>query len=207
MNTVDTTLVILMAEICIFLLVMAAGALFFFRRRRNNELSTINQFIDQLEEQAIFKNKPLDHLLTVACGLDRKTVEATLEQVSESERALLQNVIQLLLQREMGLLGEIDKNIGRLSEPYCQLLGEMATHHTVAAEGSDDDLKKINEQLVRQLDVALQTIDEITAEYTRAFSGNQTALELENSGKKMQQIFQLAERNIRQAMNHHGESQ
>jgi predicted transcriptional regulator len=107
----------------------------------------------------------------------------------------------------MGLLGEIDKNIGRLSEPYCQILGEMATHHTVAAESSDDDLKKINEQLVRQLDVALQTIDEITAEYTRAFSGNQTALELENSSKKMQQIFQSAERNIRQAMIHHGDSQ
>jgi hypothetical protein len=207
MNTVDTTLVILMAEICIFLLVIAVGTLFFFRHRRNKEMNTLNQFIDQLEEQATFKNKPLDHLLTVACGLDRNTVDTTLGQVIESERTLLQNVIQLLLQREMGLLGEIDKNIGRLSEPYCRLLSEMGTHHTAVAANADDDLKKINEQLVKQLEVALQTIDEITAEYTRAFSGNQTALELENSGKKMQQIFQLAERNIRQAMNHHGDSQ
>ncbi len=204
MNIVDTTLVILMAEICIFLLAIALGTLFFFRRRRSQEMNTINQFIDQLEEQAAFKNKPLDHLLAVACNLDRKTVEQTLEQVGASERALLQNVIKLLLQREMGLLGEIDKNIGSLSEPYCQLLSEMATHHAVAAGNADDGLKKINEQLVRQLDVALQTIDEITAEYTRAFSGNQTALELENSSKKMQQIFQMAERNIRQAMNQSG---
>lgn len=203
MNIVDTTLLILMAEICGLMLVLALGAWFYFRRRRNQEMNTLNQFIDQLEEQAAFKNKPLDHLLTVACGLDRKTVDGTLEQVSDSERALLQSIIQLLLQREMSLLGEIDKNIGRLSEPYCQLLSAMATHQTVSAN-ADEGLKQINEQLVKQLDVALQTIDEITAEYTRAFSGNQTALELENSSKKMQQIFQVAERNIKQAMGSNG---
>jgi hypothetical protein len=43
----------------------------------------------------------------------------------------------------------------------------------------------------------MQTIDDITGEYTRVFSGNQSALELENSSKKMLQIFHDAEHCIR----------
>lgn len=202
MNIFDTSLMILMAEVSILLITLAIAAFFISRSKRNKEINTINQFIDQLEEQAEFKNKSLDQLLSIACGFDRKTVDATLTQVNDSERALLQSVIQLLLQRELGILDEIDKNIGLLSEPYCQLLNNISTDHAAVADNADANLKRINEQLVRQLDAALQTIDEITAEYTRAFSGNQTALELENSSKKMQQIFQSAERNIKHAMQH-----
>ncbi len=211
MKTLDTTLMILMAEVSILLVVIAIALFCISRSRRNKEIDTIHQFIDQLEEQVASKNKPLDQLLTGVCGLDRDTVDNTLKQINGAERALLQNVIQLLLQRELSLLYEIDKNLSRLSEPYCLLLGNKvagvdpagqagSTEKAAPTGKADANLAQVNEQLVRQLDTALKTIDEISAEYARVFSGNQTALELENSSKKMLQIFQMAEINIKQSM-------
>ncbi len=207
MKLFDTTLMMLMMEVSVLLVVVAISVFFIFRRKQNQEINALHVFIDQMEEQATFKNKPLDQLLTEVCGLDRHTVDATLSQINGSERALLQNIIQLLLQRELGLLNEIDKNLGSLSEPYCQLLGQMAKAMSASPNTRmDSGMKIINEQLVRQLDSALNTIDEITAEYTRVFSGNQTALELENSSKKMLQIYRQAESTIKQLMQPQGDA-
>lgn len=193
MMALDSALVILMAEALFALLALAVTLFFIYRRKRNQEINAIDSFISQLDEQAELKNQPLDHLLSKTCGLDKKTVQTTLQEVSESERALTQKVIELFLQREMGMLNEIDQCIGNLSEPYCKLLAHMSSAQdkpAAAPAGNAEALERINQQLVRQLDTAMQTIDEITSEYTRVFSGNQTELELENSSKKMLQIFQ-----------------
>lgn len=205
MMVFDSALMIFMAEALAVLIVSILGIWFFFRRKRSREFAAINQFIDQLDEAAELKNKPLSQLLNNGCGLSEAQIESVLLEITESERALFQRVIQLFLQREMTLLPEIDQSIGSLSEPYCRVIGNMASHHSQGGGTSSNDdnshagaLERINQQLVRQLDTAMQTIDEITAEYTRVFSGQQSALELDNSRKKMLQIFQDAEQQIKQ---------
>ncbi|MCQ8103094.1 hypothetical protein NP590_03150 [Methylomonas sp. SURF-2] len=198
MMTLDAALVIILAEALGVLLLFCAGWLFFSRKKRNKEMRAIESFIGQYTDQNSFKNQPLHQLLSETCGLDQEMVEQTLKDVSDCERALMQHIIKLFLRREISLLHQIDKRINDLSTPYCELLTNMqatstnSTHSSSPAQG----LERINQQLIQQLDTAMQTIDEITAEYTRVFSGNQTALELENSRKKMLKIFQDTERNI-----------
>ena len=197
MMALDSALVILLAE-ALAAMILLAGALFFIsRNKRNKEIQAINSFINQMDEQAEFKNKPLNQLLSETCGLNSKEVRATLQNVSDSERALMKKVIQLFLEREMTLLNEIDRCIGDLSEPYCRLLANMTSTPKASISETDQGLERVNQQLVRQLNTAMQTIDEITAEYTRVFSGNQSELELENSSKKMLQIFQDSIRSIK----------
>lgn len=201
MMGLDTALAILSLEA---LGVMTVACLAFFlisRKKRNTDIQAIDDYITQLDENTATRNQPLDHLLSSKCGMDRATVDSALQEITDSERALLQIIIKLFLQREIGLLSEIDEKISNLSEPYCQLLGKMHLNGAAAASNStansnDQGLEFINQQLVRQLNTAMQTIDDITAEYTRVFSGNQTALELENSRKKMMQIFQDTEHKI-----------
>lgn len=197
MMTLDSALVILMAEALAALLVLALALFFVNRRKRNHEISAIDQFISELDEKNAQTNHPLLHLADKIQGLDKKALQAALQDVGDCERALMQKVIELFLKREMGLLGDIDQCIGNLSEPYCKLLTHMTTHANTpgaapAPSSNTHALERINQQLVRQLDTAMQTIDEITSEYTRVFSGNQTELELENSSKKMLQILQAS---------------
>ncbi len=207
MMALDSAIVILMAEALGVITILAVAWFFVARNRRGKELDAIHQFIDQQDEQALVKNQPLDELLSNGCGLDRELVNAILQEVTDCERNLYQRIIQLFLQRDMTLLNEIDQGIGNLSEPYCRVISKMAATGSDktasgagAAAGGDHQaagLERINQQLMRQLDTAMKTIDEITAEYTRVFSGNQTALELENSSKKMLQIFHEAEQAIK----------
>lgn len=197
MMALDSALVILLAE-ALAAMILLAGALFFIsRNKRNKEIRAINGFINQIDEQAEFKNKPLNQLLSETCGLSGKEARETLQNVSDCERALMKKVIQLFLEREMTLLNDIDQCIGDLSEPYCRLLANMTSTPKASISETDQSLERINQQLIRQLNTAMQTIDEITAEYTRVFSGNQSELELENSSKKMLQVFQDSIRNIK----------
>lgn len=208
MMALDSAIVILMAEALGVMTILAIAWFFVARNRHGKELDAIHQFIDQQDEQALVKNQPLDELLSNGCGLDRELVNAILQEVTDCERNLYQRIIQLFLQRDMTLLNEIDQGIGNLSEPYCRVISKMvATGGDKPASGAGPagadgghhaaGLERINQQLMRQLDTAMKTIDEITAEYTRVFSGNQTALELENSSKKMLQIFHEAEQAIK----------
>ena len=187
----DSALVILMAEVLVAMILLAGVLFFISRNKRTKEIRAINAFIDQMEEQALFKNQPLEQLLSQTCGFDAKTVKESLQNIGDAERALMQKVIQFFLSRETTLLNEIDRCIGDLSEPYSQLLSSIANSNNPAPAGNVQSLERINQQLVRQLDTAMETIDEITAEYTRVFNGNQSELELENFQETMQHLKQI----------------
>ncbi|MCK9606082.1 MAG: hypothetical protein M0R33_06475, partial [Methylomonas sp.] len=104
MMAVDTALVILLTEAMGVLILLSAGLFFIARRKRKREMQAIDSFINNFNDQASFKNQPLHQLLSETCGLDEQTVEQTLKDVSESERALMQIVIKLFMQRVMPLL-------------------------------------------------------------------------------------------------------
>ena len=198
MMALDSTLIILMAEISLLIIVFAISFLLASKRKQNTELQAIHQFIDQLEQDVTLNNKPLERLLSDSCGLTPQETDNALKDINASERALLHTVLQLFLQRELSLLKDIDQSIGQLSEPYCKLINSLSIKSRNPNTQDTHNLKQTNQQLKQQLDTALHTIDEITTEYSRVFSGNQTALELENSSKKMLQIFYEAERRIKQ---------
>ena len=150
MMAVDSALIIIMAEALALLTLLGVALFFISRSKRNKEIKAIDSFISKLEEQALFKNLPLDKLLSDTCGIDRKTIDATLQEITDSERALFQKVIQLFLQRDMNLLSEIDQGIGDLSEPYCRLLAHMASGKTSTSPeaGNSTGLERVNQQLV-----------------------------------------------------------
>lgn len=205
MMGLDSAWVILMAEALLGLVILALVLWILFRRRRGHELAAIDAFISQMQGASVVKNQPLDELLTQQCGFNRERVEIVLQQVSDSERVLFQRIIQLFLQRETDLLAEIDQSIGELSDPYCQVIITMAAERrqpSSSAAGSVEvtEFERANQLLSRQLKTAMQTIDDVTAEYARVFSGQQSALELENGRKKMLEAFQRVEMEIKQNM-------
>ncbi len=208
MMALDSAVVILMAEALAALLLLAIIGFWLFRHRQGKEMAEIDNFISHYEDQAFLKTERLEQFLKKDCGLAPAAIETVLQTIDNAERALFQDVIRLLLKRELNLLNDIEQQINNLAEPYQNLLAhrEPLPAQTSAAGAEGDSLDKltsmerINQQLIRQLDTAMKTIDEISAEYTRVFSGNQTALELENSSKKMQQIFADAEHHIRQSI-------
>lgn len=204
MNSFDSVMVILAAEALAVLTLLVIALFCFSRNRKGKEMAEIDRFINDLEDHSFEKGERLQQFIGENCSLSEAEIESVLQQVSASERALLQDIIRLFLKREMALLQGIEQRIEQLAEPYQNLVTNaghgqqpLVSHENEDLAQKQAGLERVNQQLVRQLDTAMKTIDEMSAEYTRVFSGNQTALELENSSKKMMQIFVDAERALR----------
>jgi len=141
-------------------------------------------------------------MITENCNIAPDVVKGLLNEISSSERILYQQIIQIFLNRDVELLNDMDQYIDNISEPYCKIIrhssGNAEESDTLnAAEDKIERLMQQTERLGEQLTVSMNTMDEISAEYSRVFSGTQTELELENSSKKMFAIFHDAEQQIR----------
>jgi len=160
-----------------------------------------NKIIDKLQDTEKLKAKKLAELFSEHCELEPEDLNNLLAEIKENERNLYQQIIRIFLKRDVALLGKIDKHIDKFSEPYCKILS-----HASGGGGGGEKEKELedklniltenNNRLAEQLTIAMSTMDEISDEYTRVFSGTQTELELENSSKKMFSIFQKAGQKI-----------
>ncbi len=204
MIELDSALIVLMVEALAVLVVMASSALFFSAKRKSRERAAAHELISRLEDAEAKRSKKLGELIKENCDIDNEKLREVLQEIRDCEHALYQQILHIFLQRDVALLKEIDRYINKLAMPYCKILQE-ATATADPSGGQELEqarleigrLKKEGKQLGDQLQTAMQTMDEISAEYTRVFSGKQTELELENSSKKMLKIFADAEKSIR----------
>ncbi len=194
MIELDSLIVVFMLEasLALFLLIIA---LFLFRKNnRKGELVVSAKVIEKLQDTENIKAKKLNALFSTHCDLDANALNELLGEIKSSERTLYQQIIRIYLTKDAKSLNKIDQHIENLAEPYCKVL----TYSSGGAEKEKQYEEKLqqlmgeNERLGEQLTIAMTTMDEISAEYTRVFSGTQTELELENSSKKMFNIFQQA---------------
>ena len=184
------------------LILLLLGFLLFSRKKNLGEQTAANKLIDKLEDTENIKAKQLEGMISENCNIEPDVVKGLLNEISTSERILYQQMIQMFLNRDVELLNDMDQYIDNLSEPYCKIIRYSSDNVEESdvlnvAEDKIERLMKETERLGEQLTVAMDTMDEISSEYTRVFSGTQTELELENSSKKMFAIFHNAEQQIR----------
>jgi len=193
------------------LLVIVALYLFSSHKNKGDQLAS-NKVIARLQDTGNLKAKKLTTLVATHVDIEPAELNEILADMKSSERELYKQIIQLYLKRDVEALANIDQQIDRFSEPYFKVLA-----HSVAAavnsetieeqEKKNHLLMEQNEKLGEQLNLAMATIDEISAEYSKVFSGTQTELELKNSSKKMLGLFQQASQKIATTFNNaEGES-
>jgi len=195
MVELDSVMFVVMLEALLALSIVISLILFLARKKKQKEQLASNELIDKLQDTEKIKVKQMNELISTHCELEPGRVNELLEEVQTSERNLYKQIIKIFLNRDIKLLGNIDQHIESLAEPYCKLL----SHSSGGGSEVEEQIQKLtsdNERLSEQLTIAMNTMDEISAEYTRVFSGTQTELELENSSKKMFEIFHQAGKQI-----------
>ncbi len=202
MIELNSVFVVLMTEAFAGLILLTVGFLLFSRKKDLGEQTAAHKLIDKLEDNEYTKTKKLEDMITENCNIAPDEVKELLNEISSSERILYQQIIQMFLNRDVEMLNDMDQYIDGISEPYCKIIRYSSgnTEESNALEVAEDKIESLMQQAERlgeQLTVSMKTMDEISAEYTRVFSGTQTELELENSSKKMFSIFQDAEQRIK----------
>ncbi len=164
--------------------------------------------IKRLEKNKSDRTDQLEQLINDSTDLEPAQLKEFLEEIEGSEKYFYQYLLRMFFNRDAELLKKIDKKVLNLSDPYCKLLSHAAS----AASNNDaltDELQRAQQEIIRlnhenlaiseQLGTAMNTLDEITDEYTQIFSGKRTALELTNSSKKMMELFRTSGQSIKKS--------
>jgi len=203
MIEIDSIILVFMAEALLAFFLLILVWFFISKKKTTGDELASEKVIEKLQDTENIKAKQLSILISTHCDLEPAKVNEVLADIRSNERQLYKQIIQVYLNRDVEALETIDQHIDQLSEPYCKLLARSSESavDTDKIKKEQQEAKKLineNERLREQLTVAMNTMDEISAEYTRVFSGTQTELELDNSSKKMFMIFRQAEQQIKE---------
>lgn len=202
MIQVDSLVAVFMVEGLVGAFVFVIGIAIFMIRRRTKDRKAAIRFIDSLKNAESNRSQNLEAHISEVCDLDEERVDAMVTEVKACEKSLYQKMIQLFLHRDSSALVEIDQSVQNLSQPFCKVLSVVSkgskenpelAESLEAAQVEIERLKKESERLAKQLSTALETMDDISSEYSNLFNSSREAEELDMSRKRMLNTYMRAE--------------
>ena len=205
MNIFTSAIGIILVEALVCLVILILSYFLFNRNKKKKEHHAADEFINKITDGSALRGEELGQFFNDNCEMEPKAVNDLIEEIASREKSIYQKVISMFLNRDSGELKTLNESVQGLSEPYCQVIANNSAEKNEKLDADQQSqfsdqimqLKEENSRLAKQLQTAMQTMDEISSEYTRIFNGTKSELELQNSCKKMLQTFQDTELQIR----------
>jgi len=190
------------------LIVVLVLAVVFFLIGASKKRRTAHDQADDLVERIV--NDEESHLTDLASGLSESGAilpessrQQVVEAVSQQEKALYRHVIQAFLTGDAARLGDLDRYVRGISEPYCQLIQELIQRsrecdpaelvaRIADLETQVQEARTESAQLREELSQSLATLDEVSKEYAKMFGDKHTAADLHASRLRMLDRFREA---------------
>lgn len=196
-----------MIEAMVVLILLALIFFLFYGKKKSGDQETVHKFINKLKGSEKRKTKERGEMIAENCNVEPGELNEIMNEISSKERELYKKIIQMFLSKDKKVLMKMDQYIEGLAEPYMRIAGASTSSNEVEEKSLElanteiDRLKQETEALRNELVINTHSMEEITAEYTRVFSGSQTELALENSSKKMFGILRDIESRLRVSVN------
>ncbi len=199
MIEINEVFAVFVGEALIALLLVFVIMLLISMKRRKRDRMAASGLIKKVSKGSELREKEMLDLLGEDSGVDEESLKEIINEMRVQERGLYQHVIQLYLKRDARMLSKIDSQVQALAEPYKRLLSEKSgggkVDPTLLEEMEkikleQELLRNDNERLATQLGVAMETMDEVSTEYSMMFSGSKAVDELSASKERMFKIFQ-----------------
>ncbi|HHJ40156.1 MAG: hypothetical protein AXA67_07365 [Methylothermaceae bacteria B42] len=202
MVPLDSLAIVFVLEALIGFSLFSSVLLIIFSRRKNQERDAVGKLINRLRKVENDRVQELSDILNEIGHLAPDQLETLLEEIKQHEKALYQQIFRLFLDRDVKLLGKIQQRIKDLSQPYLDLLKDLpqpVPDLSGELQQAQDEIKRLqaeSEQLAKQLEIAMETIDRVSSEYTNMFGGGKSKEALEASRSKILQTLKDNERRI-----------
>lgn len=134
-------------------------------------------------------------------AIDDDALTILLDDIHKKEASLYQHIVKIFLQKEAAHLKSLDKHVSALSEPYWGVIKGLASQDGTGLGGNEPDVEvkaaltiALDEKarLSAQLASALETLDDVSAEYTRMFSSSRDIDDLLESKEIMLSFYRQA---------------
>lgn len=211
MLQIDSLTFVLLSELMIGLIIGILAYLMWLLGCKKRDRAIVRNFIESLKETEEERIEELKQRLLDTTTASEEALAVVLDEFNLQENTLYKQIIEVFLHHNMKSVVDIDARIRAITEPFCKLLAD--------AKGGDEavlqDLNKArrlleeqnarltrqrfeSNQLSEQLATALETLDEVSSEYSKMFGASKSAEELEVSQKKVLNIFRQAEMRVKQ---------
>ncbi|NJD07399.1 MAG: hypothetical protein FIA97_13010 [Methylococcaceae bacterium] len=200
----------------VLLLLLAVLVFVLWRRSRNHQRdrASAGELVQRVNAQMDERLAQLNGQLFGGIeGLPEDARRESVNAVAMKENELYRHVIRAFLDRDALKLAELDHYVHGVSEPYCRLIGDLISHlkeqpklpsaevlawerKMAAAQAEAVESQARAERINHQLSLALDTLDEVSSEYTKMFGETAAAEELQASRKRMLEVFGRTERRM-----------
>lgn len=212
---VDSLTFILISELTVGLLIAVIVYLVWIIRRKTRDQVAVRDFIERLKQTETNRAEELNKRLQELSNVSEEQLSEALAEVGIQEKALYKQIIEVFLHRSLDSVVDVDSRVKAIIEPFCKLLADADANNKGVDASVLDDLEKARKlleeqnarvkqmrfesnQLSEQLNTALETLDEVSSEYSKMFGESKNAEELEVSQKKMLNVFRQAEQKTKQ---------
>lgn len=213
MFKLDSLAFLLMSELTTALIVVIAAYLLWLQRRKRQEREAVQSFIARFNGSDRERQEELKQHLVGISTVNEETMSLVVSEIRLQEKALYRQVTQTLLLRDIAELTTLGNRVKAIMVPFYTLLEISKKHHDSLKHELEElqqrsllqgehlrQLRQETDQLTEQLGTALQTLDEVSNEYSRIFGETKGADELEMSRKKTLNVLRQAEMRIKQAL-------
>jgi hypothetical protein len=211
MIEINSVTVVLGLELLVALIALLGFLLWRGRSKQQRDRQCAGALVARINTKQTDRISQLEgKLFGAAAQLPAELRQQSLAAVAVKENELYRHVIRAFLDRDTQKLGELDQYVQKLSEPYCQLIAGLIGQ--AAGEGmvSRDDYAALDarladaearareaeakaERINYQLTVALNTLDDVSSEYTKMFNEPKSMEELHASRKRVLAAFRRSE--------------
>ena len=173
------TLLILGAELGALVLLIAIVMFFFAFRRKQSDKKYVSDFIDTYKKDMPAHRDGFKTRLECDCYIVGEDADDVLDNISDSETRLQKRVLNLYLGNNRACLLDVRKDIASLSETWMDTIGtslsnasEVLSKPEVIAQLQDDydSLKSENAVMKTELKDAMQSMEEMLAEYSLLYA-------------------------------------
>ncbi len=208
MIELNSATVVLLFEILAVLLIILLYLLFSARKNKIKTFSFAEHLVDNLDTTKADHAQKLSSIITDHVPIAPEVLDTLLNDIEIHEKALYRLVIQIMLDNNPELLGQLQENIANLATPYCKMLqksfevNQLNLKPTLVNEADNADNGELalaqqeiarltleNSRLHQELLQSVQAAENIVEEYSRVFNGRQEETELHNSALRMLDIF------------------
>lgn len=181
MKDLETAMLVLTSEIGFILTVIFIIALVYILKKQQKDKAMTHKLVQQFKEEAPARRENLLQKLKVSFNMQEDEAQKKLHELMSREKSLYSHVLKAFTGQDRSIISNLNDDIQELIKAY-QSLSEnqpASTEEENTAEVNTDEIEKLQaekdlalrerDNLKKDLNIALDSIQKIQAEYSQMY--------------------------------------
>jgi len=180
MSEFVTTLLLIGTETSVMLFIILGIVVFINFQRNKHDKRRAMALVNKLKEADTEHRNNLEMVIKETYGFEGEELEENVNELIQTEKSLYSKILKMYMGRDREAIKNIDKDVKKVIDAYRNLVeqpehneGEEKQSGIVILRQENDALRIAKAQLEKDLAAAMETMENMMAEYANMYEGGQ----------------------------------